>query len=37
MKASTPIDDVRGGADYRRLMVRNLTRRAVSEVWAQLA
>lgn len=37
MEACSPIDDVRGGARYRRLMVRNLTRKAVSEVWARLA
>ncbi len=37
MEASSPIDDVRGGAQYRRLMVRNLTERAVTKVWQQLA
>lgn len=36
MNASSPIDDVRGSARYRRLMVRNLTRRAVTEVWGRL-
>jgi carbon-monoxide dehydrogenase medium subunit len=36
MQASRPIDDVRGSAHYRRLMVRNLTRKAVSEVWRKL-
>lgn len=36
MEACSPIDDVRGSARYRRLMVRNLTYKAVSEVWDKI-
>ena len=32
----TPISDTRGGARYRKMMVRNLVRNAVTEVWRQL-
>jgi CO/xanthine dehydrogenase FAD-binding subunit len=36
MDACSPIDDVRGTAQYRKYMVRNMTRQAVSDVWNRI-
>lgn len=36
MTSVTPIDDVRGSARYRKLMVRNMTRNALTDVWKRL-
>jgi carbon-monoxide dehydrogenase medium subunit len=37
MDSVTPIDDVRGSARYRKQMVKNLTREALTEVWTKLS
>lgn len=36
MDAVKPIDDVRGSARYRKLMVRNITRQVVTDIWNRL-
>jgi CO/xanthine dehydrogenase FAD-binding subunit len=36
METAKPIDDVRSSAAYRKAMVKNLTKRAVTEVWEKL-
>lgn len=37
MDSCNPIDDIRASARYRKYMVRNLTRRGLTEVWRQMS
>lgn len=36
MDSCSPIDDVRGTARYRKYMVRNMTRQAVTDIWNRI-
>jgi len=36
MAACNPIDDVRGSARYRKMMVKNLSFKAITAVWDEL-
>ena len=36
MDACNPIDDVRASAKYRKLMVRNISRTVLSDIWSAL-
>ena len=35
-EASTPIDDIRGSARYRKLMIKNMTEMALNDVWKKI-
>jgi CO/xanthine dehydrogenase FAD-binding subunit len=36
MDAVKPIDDIRGSTRYRKLMVRNITRQVVTDIWNKI-